>query len=333
MADTTYKTYLTRPDWGGTAADVDIHVEEYEGLIDQSFTVESIFRSQGLTNFKSVENQSNTYRLNRMGGVAVKGRKSGEKLEEQRIVQEKHIISVDTVAYVRTTGDYADDWTAPDYTSEYSQAHGNAHAKAFDQAHVIQLIKAGAWIAPASLAASGAFSNGISLTMTGYTAETDFAKKAAMIERKHREAVTTFVNRDLGGSLTEFITLIRPDIFSMLMEHDKLMNVQFNGGNGNSMVGRRIAELNGMRVMETPRFPTGAIASHFLGSAFNVSAAEAKAAMVVFHPKLTLVTVEAAGMNVRMWDDKKDFTNVLDSYNMYNIGIRRGDATAVVFTD
>lgn len=333
MADTTYKTYLTRPDWGGTAADVDIHVEEYEGLIDQSFTVESIFRSQGLTNFKSVENQSNTYRLNRMGGVAVKGRKSGEKLEEQRIVQEKHIISVDTVAYVRTTGDYADDWTAPDYTSEYSQAHGNAHAKAFDQAHVIQLIKAGAWVAPASLAASGAFSNGISLTMTGYTAEPDFAKKAAMIERKHREAVTTFVNRDLGGSLTEFITLIRPDIFSMLMEHDKLMNVQFNGGNGNSMVGRRVAELNGMRVMETPRFPTGAIASHFLGSAFNVSAAEAKAALVVFHPKLTLVTVEATGMNVRMWDDKKDFTNVLDSYNMYNIGIRRGDATAVVFTD
>ena len=333
MADTTYKTYLTRPDWGGTAADVDIHVEEYEGLIDQSFTIESIFRSQGLTNFKSVENQSNTYRLNRMGGVAVKGRKSGEKLEEQRIVQEKHIISVDTVAYVRTTGDYADDWTAPDYTSEYSEAHGNAHAKAFDQAHVIQLIKAGAWAAPASLAASGAFSNGISLTMTGYTAETDVAKKAAMIERKHREAVTTFVNRDLGGSLTEFITLIRPDIFSMLMEHDKLMNVQFNGGNGNSMVGRRVAELNGMRVMETPRFPTGAIASHFLGSAFNVSAAEAKAALVVFHPKLALVTVEATGMNVRMWDDKKEFTNVLDSYNMYNIGIRRGDATAVVFTD
>ena len=154
-----------------------------------------------------------------------------------------------------------------------------------------------------------------------------------MIERKHREAVTTFVNRDLGGSLTEFITLLRPDIFSMLMEHDKLMNVQFNGGNGNSMVGRRVAELNGMRVMETPRFPTGAIASHFLGSAFNVSAAEAKAALVVFHPKLTLVTVEATGMNVRMWDDKKEFTNVLDSYNMYNIGIRRGDATAVVFTD
>lgn len=85
--------------------------------------------------------------------------------------------------------------------------------------------------------------------------------------------------------------------------------------------------------MESARFPTGAIANHFLGASFNVSAGEAKAAFVLFHPGKTLVTVEATGMNVRMWDDKKEFTNVLDSYNMYNIGVRRGDASAVVFTD
>lgn len=333
MPDTSYKPTLTRPDWGGTGANVDIHIEEYEGLIDQSFTYTSIFRSMNLTSFKSVENQSNTYRLNRMGGVAVKGRKSGEKLEEQRIVQEKHIISVDTVAYVRTTGDYADDWTAPDYTSEYSAEHGNAHAKAFDQAHVIQLIKLGAWTAPASLKASGAFYDGLSYTMNGYTAETNPAKRADLIERAHRTAVTAMVMRDLGDSLSEFYTLMRPDIFSTLMDHDKLMNVQFNGGNGNSMVGRRVAELNGMKVMESARFPTGAIANHFLGASFNVSDGEAKAAFVLFHPGKTLVTVEATGMNVRMWDDKKEFTNVLDSYNMYNIGVRRGDASAVVFTD
>lgn len=333
MADTTYKTFLTRPDWGGTGADVDIHIEEYEGLIDQSFTYNSIFRAMGLTAFKSVENQSNTYRLNRIGGVAVKGRKSGEKLEEQRIVQEKHIISVDTVSYVRTTGDYADDWTAPDYTAEYSAEHGVAHAKAFDQAHVIQLIKVGAWAAPASLKASGAFFDGLSYTMTGYTAATDPSVRADLIERAHRTAVTEMVKRDLGNSLTEFQTLVRPDIFSTLMDHNKLMNVQFNNSNGNSMVGRRIAELNGMRIMETPRFPTGAITNHFLGSAFNVTAAEAKAAFVLFHPGKTLVTVEATGMQTRIWDDKKEFTNVLDSYNMYNIGIRRGDASAVVFTD
>ena len=38
-------------------------------------------------------------------------------------------------------------------------------------------------------------------------------------------------------------------------------------------------------------------------------------------------------MTVRMWDDEREFNNVLDSYTMYTVGIRRGDAVAVLFTD
>lgn len=333
MAATSYVSTNTRPDWGGTAANADIHVEEYEGLIDGSFTTNSIFRTMGLTNFKPLSG-TNTYRGNRLGGVAVKGRKSGESVDPQRVVQEKFTLQVDVVSYVRTTSDYADDWTGPDYTQEYSDEHGLAHAKAFDQAHIIQLIKAGAWLAPASLKATGAFYDGITKTMSGYTAETDQAKKADYIERAHRAATTDFVNRDLGDSLAEFATLISPTWFSVLMDHNKLLNVQYTGGNnGSSFAGRRVAEMNGMKLLETPRFPTGAIAGHFLGSAFDVSAAEAKAGMVVYHPKKTLITLEATGMNFRMWDDKKEFTNVLDSYTMYNIGLRRGDACAVIFQD
>ena len=52
--------------------------------------------------------------------------------------------------------------------------------------------------------------------------------------------------------------------------------------------------------------------------------------MIIFHPRKTLVTVEAQGMTVRIWDDKERFANVLDSYTMYNVGVKRGDAVAVV---
>ena len=334
MADVSYVPYHTRPDWGGTAANVDIHVEEYEGLIDRSFQYDSLFRSMGLTTFKSVEGASNTYRLNRMGGAVVKGRTSGVALDPTRIVNEKLVISVDTVSYVRTPIDFQDQWTAPDYTAEHSGEHGIAHAKAFDQAHIIQLIKAGAWTAPASLKASGAFFDGISKTLTGYAAATDQEVKADLIERGHRAAITDFVNRDLGDSVGEFVTLMKPEWFSTMMDHKKLMNVSFVGGDvGNQMARRRMGELNGVRVYETPRFPSGAIASHFLGSAFNVTAAEAKAGMVLYHPGKTLVTVEATGMNFKQWEDNKEFANVLDSYTMYNVGLRRGDACAVVFSD
>lgn len=336
MTATVYAASNARPHWGGAAADVDIHIEAYEGDIDGSFRVESLFRSSSLTNYKSVADRSNTWRGDRVGGVTVKGRKSGEALDGSKIPNEKFLISVDTTSYIRTPVDYQDDWTAPDFQAEYSAEHGSAHAKSFDQAHLIQLIKCGTWVAPTSLKDSGAFFDGIATTMTGYAAATDAEVKADFIVKAHKDALATFVKRDLGGSLAEFITLMEPDTFNVLLDHKKLMNVDFQGstdGVGNNFAMRRIAWLNGIRVIETPRFPTAAIAAHHLGPAFNVTATEAKARFIVFHPRKTLVTVEAKPMTVRVWDDEREFNNVLDSYTMYTVGIRRGDAVAVVSTD
>jgi len=333
MADTQYKATMSRAHWAGSDADLDIHLEAYEGDIEGSFRVESLFRSSGLTNFKTVAG-TNTWRGDRVGGATVKGRKDGESLDPTRIVNEKLLITVDTTSYIRTPIDYQDDWTAPDFQAEYSAEHGSAHAKSFDQAHLIQLIKAGTWVAPASLKASGAFNDGIALTMTGYAAQTDAELKADLIVKHHKDALATFVKRDIGGSLSEFITLMDPDTFNVLLDHKKLMNVDFQGGQGdNNFAARRIGWLNGIRVIETPRFPTGAIAAHILGPAFNVSADEAKARVVIFHPRKTLVTVEAQSMVARVWDDKENFANVLDSYTMYTVGLKRGDCVAVLFTD
>ena len=200
---------------------------------------------------------------------------------------------------------------------------------------MIQLIKCGAWVAPAALKASGAFFDGITVTMTGYAAQTDAELKADLLVKHHKNVLAEFVKRDLGGSLAEFVTLIEPDTFNVLLDHKKLMNVDFSSvaTGQNDFAMRRVGWLNGVRVIETPRFPTAAIAAHHLGSAFNVSAAEAKARMIVFHPRKTLVTVEAKGMTVRVWDWEAEMTNVLDSYTMYTVGIRRGDAVAVLFTD
>jgi hypothetical protein len=334
MANTSYQPSLNRAHWGGANADLDIHLEAWEGDIDGSFRVQSLFRSSGLTNFKSTGGNTNTWRGDRLGGVSVKGRRSGESLDNSRIPNEKFVVTVDTTSYIRQPIDYQDDWTAPDFRTEYSAEHATAHAKSFDQAHIIQLIKAGSWAAPAALKATGAFYDGISTTMTGYAAQTDPELKADILVRAHKNVLATFVKRDLGDSLAEFITLADPDTFNVLLDHKKLMNVDFQGGNGdNNFAMRRVGWLNGIRVIETPRFPSGAIAAHHLGPAFNVTAAEANARMIVFHPRKTLLTVEAQPMTTRFWDDEKEFTNVLDSYQMYTVGIRRGDAVAVLNTD
>lgn len=338
MTAVTNKAALTRTWYAGADADVDIHIEAYEGDIDGSFRVDSLFRTSGLTNFKSVQNQSNTWRGDRIGGVNVKGRKSGEQLTDQRIPNDKFLVTVDTTSYVRTPFDYQDDWTAPDFQAEYSAEHGTAHAKVFDQAHIAQLIKCAAWTPPAHLSKS--FYSGISKTLTGYTASTTAEAKADIIVQEHKDALADFVKRDLGGSLSEFVTLITPDEFNVLLDHKKLMNVDFQGGNGdNNFAMRRVGWLNGIRVIETPRFPgegttaTDGHVANVLGSAFEISAAEAKAALIIFHPRKALVTVEAQGMTVRQWDYPKDFQSYLDSYHMYTVGQKRPDAVAVLFKD
>lgn len=334
MTDVYNKAALTRDWYAGANADVDIHIEAYEGDIDGSFRVESLFRSSNLTNFKSVMNQSNTWRGDRIGAAVVKGRKSGDKPDGARISNDKFVVTVDTTSYIRTPFDYQDDWTAPDFQAEYSAEHGSAHAKSFDQAHIIQLIKCGDFVAPAHLVP--AFNNGIKKTMTGYAAEANAEAKAALIVKYHKEALADFVKRDLGGSLAEFVTLMEPDTFNVLLDEKKLMNVEYQSGGtgqGNDFAMRRVAWLNGSRVIETPRFPTVAIADHILGANFNVTAAQAKARWILFNPRKALVTVEAKSMTVRQWDDPENFQSVLDSYQMYTVGQKRPDAVAVGFTD
>lgn len=340
MADTLNAAALTRTWWAGAAADNDIHIEAYEGDIEGSFKVESLFRGSALTSFKSVMNQTNTWRGDRVGAAVVKGRKSGESLDAARITNEKFLVTVDTTAYIRTPFDYQDDWTAPDFQAEYSAEHGTAHAKSFDSAHIIQLIKCAAFVAPASL--GGSFKNGLSTTLTGYSAliatptTANLEAAADLLVQGHKAIVAEFIKRDMGSGVNATVTLIDPDTFNVLLEHKKLMNVDFMQGPpgvGNNYAARRIAYLNGLRVIETPRFPTAASSDHPLGAAFNVSAAEAKACMIVFFPSKALVTVEAKPMTVRHFDHPIEFQSYLDSYTMYTVGQRRPDAVGVIFKD
>ncbi|MFX3754332.1 hypothetical protein ACJBP3_11250, partial [Streptococcus suis] len=80
----------------------------------------------------------------------------------------------------------------------------------------------------------------------------------------------------------------------ILLEHKKLMNVEFTGGRGvNDFAMRRIAYVNGIRIIESNAFPQAAISDHLLGPDFNVDANEIKRKMIVFDPSMALVTVEA----------------------------------------
>ena len=137
------------------------------------------------------------------------------------------------------------------------------------------------------------------------------------------------VRRDLGGSLTEFITVVSPRVFGILLDSEKLVNVDYSAGNAN-FAARRVGMINGVRIVESARFPTAAITNHPLGVAFNVTADDVACEMVVYHPKMTLVTVEAKPMTTNKYPDNPNFSDILDSFTLYTVGQRRPDTCFAV---
>lgn len=325
MAATAYAGNLTRPHWGGSASDVDIHLEVYQNEVDTRFQYQALFL--GLSSQRSVADRSNTYRIDRLNTSSVKGRTSGVALDPTPVRNDKMIIVVDTVLYIRNPIDYQDDWTAPDFLTEMGQNNGSEFAEVFDQAHLIQLIKGRDWVAPAHL--KPAFSDGIEIQAT---VDSDATTQAAMeanaiaINNAHKAGIDELIKRKVP--LNDMVTVVSTEIYSMLLEHPKLFDRDFGDTNLDGYKNRRVVKMNGIPVIECVEFPEAG--THPLGSAYTVTADDAKCRMVTFSKSRTLVTVEAKPFTSRIWDDEANFANVLDCYAMYQVGERRPDTAAVV---
>lgn len=325
MANTDYAGNLTRPHWGGAASDVDIHLEVYQNEVDTRFQYQALFMS--LSSQRSVADRSNTYRIDRLNTSSVKGRRSGEALDPTPVRNDKMLIVVDTVLYIRNPIDYQDDWTAPDFLTEMGQNNGSEFAEVFDQAHLIQLIKGRDWVAPAHL--KPAFSDGIEIEATidsDATTQSALEANAIAINAAHKAGIDELIKRKVP--LNDMVTLVSTEIYSMLLEHPKLFNKDWGDANANGYKERRAVLMNGVPVVECVEFPEAG--THPLGSAYTVTADDAKCRMVTFSKSRTLVTVEAKPFTSRIWDDEANFANVLDCYAMYQVGERRPDTAAVV---
>lgn len=324
----------TRPHWGGEQANIDIHLEEYKNKIDGSFDFHSLFRANNFAE-KVALNGTNTYRWDRIGSAEAMGRQAGEELESQRLVNEKVTTVIDTAIYSRHNFDRQDDWTSPNFTDKVSDEQGKALAKAYDQAGITKLLHATEWKAPPALKKTGAFYDGYNVTMEGFSAETDEAKQADMILRQIDLMIEEMINRDQENDLGELQILIAPRWFNILKHHPKLFNVLYNGNEGiNQFAQRRLAMVNGIKVMETNRLNFQPVTkANPYRDEFVRTADQAKTGLVLFNPNYTLLEIDVKGITVDSWEEKKEWGRILETYMYNKFEVKRGDLCFGLRTD
>ena len=325
-----FLTDLTRPQWGGATSNVDIHIEEHLGIVDKTFEYSS--KLAPYMNIRTLRG-TNTARIDRFGDVVVSGRKAGDDLIASVVRNDKINLVVDTVLYTRHQLDKFDDWTSSiDTRKELAELDGTALAKLFDQAVLIQAQKSADFVAPAHLA--GAFNNGVEIPATIAGTQAAGEADADILVYSHRKSLEVLVNRDLGDRVyAEGVTFVTPAMFTILNEHRRLQNVEYQGGGsgvGNNFASGRVAQMNGVKVVETPRLPSAAIVSSPLGAAFTLTAAQAKRQIVTIIPSLTLYAAQVHPLDADYWEWKEKFSWVLDTFQSYSIGQRRPDSAASV---
>lgn len=325
----------TRPHWAGTNADRDIHLEVFEGNVQTEFYRGSLFQSRGWSSEVDLEGKSNNYRIEQFGGTKVRSRASGDALTSDRILNDKRNIEIDRAQYSRTRLDYIDDWTSPDRSQQISKAHGVAHAKAYDRFHMKGLMNAARHTVKAELKRYEEFHDGMVVEMTGFDAETDLATKADIFVRAVWGAAEELTYRDLDPYFGEFQLLVKPEIFTLLYDAEKLQNVLYGSDTGgNNFVQRRMATLAGFPIVETPVFPrsTGAIAEGF-DEEWEFTQDDVNTMAILFHPGMTLTTIWAQKFKTREWDDENNHNNVLETYAMYIPATQRSDGVVAFLSD
>ena len=332
---TLYNGQTTRPMWGGASSAIDQHLEKYDGIRDSKFNYVSQFVS--LSAQRSVTDETNNFRFDRLNTSEVKGRGVGGNIVAQRVTSDKVNVIVEMMMYIRNPIDYLDKWTAPDYLGDMARNNGTSFAKAFDEAHIIRLIKARSWVAPAHL--KPAFNDGMSVTVDvkGGNALTlsDLEANAAALYVAIGKIVEELTVRDTP--LENMVCLVTPAQFSTLLNHPKLINKDYTESNGD-FARRRVVMAHGIPIVQSTSFPKTTTTNHILstptnGNAFNVTADDLKGQIIVFDKNLSLVTVTAKPFTSRFYDDETNMTYVLDCYSMWTVDVRRPDTIGVVLVN
>ena len=316
---------------GPNLSDVDkvLLIEQYGGEVESQFKKSSMMR-----NFVKVRPVRNTDTItnNRVGRTTLKALVPGVRPAADPTPFGKVQLTVDTVVLARDNRSMLNEFqTHFDARMELAQDHGKELGFFFDQAFLIMTIKGA--LAPAPVLGDGTASKqsigaGKNRTLSVAGDENDPDKLEAAIAA----IVTDMEEEEIP--VEELVLFVRPKMYKVLANSNKLVNRDYSEGNGN--FGKMmVQECAGVRIVKTARIPNLPITNHFLsnaqnGNAYDINATQAKAVAVIMHPK-SLFAGETIPLTSDMWFNREEKQWFIDSFLAFGVTVNRPDCCGAVF--
>jgi hypothetical protein len=318
----------------GTASEtLPLHIDQYGGQVEGTFAKASFMRNY--VNIKPIRG-TDTVTNDRVGEATLQKVVPGVR-PDASVAQFSNIsVKVDTIVLARNNVALLDDFQAHySVRSELGKEHGKKIGKFFDEAFIIQAIKAALIVAAPDPQAPGAGETAlppgwyggttVTLTTAGDESDPDLLQKA--IEDVCEGIELKDVDLD-GG-----VILVGPTEYYTLLRNDRLINSQYSMGNGDVATGM-VLKSCGLPLIKTNRIPKAAITGHFLsntgnGSAYDVSVDEAKTKVIVMLPK-ALLAGETIPLTSDVYYQKTELQWFIDSWLAFAVTANRAEHAGIV---
>ena len=323
-----------------------LYIEQYGGEVEHRILKDSFMRQ--FFTFKSVRG-TDTITNDRIGFTALQKVTRGIRPTDSSPSFDNISVKVDTLVLARTNQFLLDDFLAHlSVRKEVGMEHGKTIGKFFDEAFIIQGIKAaqisnqdpagvilGGWPAVSTYARSirtapEGFQGATAVQLAAANDELDPDK----LERAIQDMCQAIEEKDvdlMGG-----VVLVRPAQYYVLLRNTKLMDRDFSEMNGDYAKGK-VLMANGVRIQTTNRFPksTDVGVTHFLsnagnGNAYDVTANDTNCIALFLQPK-ALLAGETIPLTSKVYYSDIELQWFIDSYLAFGVTPNRAEMAAGIF--
>lgn len=341
-----------------------LYIEEYGGEVEKRFLKASFMRQ--FFQFKSVRG-TDTITNDRMGHSSLQKVTRGIRPHDNSVTFDNISVKVDTIVLARTNSFLLEEFQSHiDVRKEVGMEHGKEIGKFFDEAFLVQGIKAstitnrvptkdpvtdavtgytdvGGWedVIISGVGTPTAGTTQLRTAPEGFQGATTVQLGAAADEID--PVALEFAIQDMCQGIEEkdvdvmeAVILLRPAQYYVLLKNDKLLDKDFSAANGD-YAGGMIMKSNGVRIQVTNRFPKHADVgtTHYLSNAgnnnaYDVTLEDANCVAVLLMPK-ALLAGETIPLTSKVYYVDQEFQWFVDSYLSFGVTPNRAEMAAAIF--